>query len=319
MSEENKKGTPPPIDPKKMKEAQNTPTPWYQRKETIIGLVIALVVLIGVVGIGSVVATTITKGVITQRIENIQKEEYSYRLLNQASEYIVNGEQAIYLEPMSDQKIGKVKAGDIVWCENTAYVDETEALWGQLANGWILIRDANQTYASENVLTEVDPNGGTLEIIENTMSYKDPSLSADEAGELIADKKIEYDAVYEDLAGNEWYLLANGAWVAKDDNVKATESETDTQEKDQEKGQADQKDGEEIPTEFKALYTMKTRKEPNLDAERVGTIEENEKVMISELFDGEDDSVWGKLEDGNWVCMQDKDYTYFEETDQEGK
>ena len=317
MSEKNKKGTPPPIDPKRMKEIQNTPVPWYRRKETIIGLVIAFVVLIGVIGIGSIAATAIAKGVITHQIENIQKDEYEYRLLNQASEYIVNGEQDIYLEPMSDQKIGKVKAGDIVWCENTAYVDETEALWGQLANGWILLRDAAQTYASENVLTEIDPNDGTLEIIESTISYKDPSLSADEAAELVADKKIEYDAIYEDLANNEWYLLANGAWVAKSDKVKAVE--TDTPEKDQEKVQTEHKDGEEISTEFKALYTMKTRKDPNLDAERIGTIEENETVMISELFDGEDESVWGKLENGNWVCMQDKDYTYFEKTDQEDK
>lgn len=76
-------------------------------------------------------------------------------------------------------------------------------------------------------------------------------------------------------------------------------------------------DEETIPTEFAAKYAMKIRKEPNLDAEQVGSIKENEKVMITELKDGDNESVWGKIEDGKWVCMQDKEYTYFEETETE--
>nr|WP_304969050.1 hypothetical protein [uncultured Dubosiella sp.] len=313
MSEENKKVTPPPVDPKKMNLG---PAPWYKKKETIIGFALVAVVLVGII-VGAVAFANFK---VMDTLQTIAPQEtYDYRLLNQSSEYIVNEDADIVLEPMDSQVIGKVKKDDIVWCENTAYVDETEALWGQLKNGWIPLRDHEKNYASENVLREVESDGGELELEQPATTYEDPSLSAPEAGQLEGDQRVPYEAIYQDLSGNEWFQLENGAWLHREEGMKKIVAAPSSKKKE-EAAQTDEEtmeEGEEIPTEFIAKYTMKIRKEPNLDAERTGTIQENQTVVISELKDGDEESVWGKIVDGDWVCMQDKEYTYFERADED--
>ncbi|HAM30706.1 MAG TPA: hypothetical protein DCP49_04675 [Erysipelotrichaceae bacterium] len=313
MKEENKNMTPPPFDPGRKPE----PTPWYKRKETIIGIVIAVIVLGAIISAITFGARLITN----HTIASIVSEKHEYRMLNEAGEYIASGTLDVYDGPEGTKTGGSFKENDIVWCDNTAYIDETEGLWGQTKTGWILIRDEDGSYASENVLTETNDGPGTIEAAKEIILYSDPSESAEQTGTLAKDEQARYTAVFRDLIGHEWYELENGSWAAQSSSVKEIQSKEakDEPQTDEKKSDTETKetDEETIPTEFAAKYAMKIRKEPNLDAEQVGSIKENEKVMITELKDGDNESVWGKIEDGKWVCMQDKEYTYFEETETE--
>lgn len=110
----------------------------------------------------------------------------------------------------------------------------------------------------------------------------------------------------------------------KEDWDKQTSDEKDTEEKDSEeketadpdKTDTDKEEAETAvdgfePGKYKAAYVMKIRKAPDLTSEQVGRVEEDQVVTIRKVSqDKEDDSIWGEIADGQWVCLKDKDYTY---------
>lgn len=63
-------------------------------------------------------------------------------------------------------------------------------------------------------------------------------------------------------------------------------------------------------TKYKTNYNMSIRESSDYDATKVGRISKGETVKIVEEVSGSKNSIWGKIEDGKWICIRDNDYVY---------
>lgn len=65
------------------------------------------------------------------------------------------------------------------------------------------------------------------------------------------------------------------------------------------------------PGDYQVMYPMKVRVSPSLDASQSGSLAEGSVVRIGMLERPlENGPVWGRLEKGKWVCLQDENYRY---------
>lgn len=55
---------------------------------------------------------------------------------------------------------------------------------------------------------------------------------------------------------------------------------------------------------------MKERADVSLSAEQVGHIKKGDSLDIVEVVDNGDGSYWGKLSNGQYVCVKDNEYQY---------
>lgn len=63
---------------------------------------------------------------------------------------------------------------------------------------------------------------------------------------------------------------------------------------------------------YKLQYNMVIRKSPDYDGAKAGGKDKGDTITVTETKSGSNGSVWGKLSDGNWVCLSDNEYTYAE-------
>lgn len=61
---------------------------------------------------------------------------------------------------------------------------------------------------------------------------------------------------------------------------------------------------------YVANYDMKERADASLSAEQVGHIKKGDSLDIVEVVDNGDGSYWGKLSNGQYVCVKDNEYQY---------
>ena len=66
---------------------------------------------------------------------------------------------------------------------------------------------------------------------------------------------------------------------------------------------------------YRTDYVMKVRKEPSYEGERIGRKEKNEVFEVVKSEFGSNNSVWGQLPDGGWICLKDDDLVYAREID----
>lgn len=322
MEDQKNKNLPPKIDAQKMeaqlqeekKKEEAFNKKQKQKRWLLVGGIIGIMV-VAVVCFGLFISR-VTYSLSESIVNNIPGEEEfhdpSYRLLNAPGEYIAN-EQLSIVEDLEDQdKIGLIKKGESFWCEDTAYVDSKEELWGQLGIGWVLLRDQNGNYATENVLTSVDSTPGTAEVLKDIRVYSDPSTKSAILKSLKKGDQVEIVSEKEDINGVEWFELEDG-WILKKDNAKRIESSQEETKEEKESKETDEIPEDEEGIRYKAKYDMKIREEPSLEAERTGTVKLDEVVEIVEIGEDEKGATWGKIRDGDYVCLKDKDYTYFEE------
>ena len=57
-------------------------------------------------------------------------------------------------------------------------------------------------------------------------------------------------------------------------------------------------------------YDMNTRVSPYYNAEVVGKLVKGVLIQVIDMVEKENESVWGKLIRGNWICLRDNDYEY---------
>ena len=98
------------------------------------------------------------------------------------------------------------------------------------------------------------------------------------------------------------------------------EARQDAEEKAQEDDLWDQEDPWEdsVPFEpgtYVAKYNMVLREGPDYDANRVGSLNKDQSVVIQSVQEGASQSYWGKTSSGSFVCIQDPDYTYLRKSD----
>lgn len=98
------------------------------------------------------------------------------------------------------------------------------------------------------------------------------------------------------------------------------EARQDAEEKAQEDDLWDQEDPWEdsVPFEpgtYVANYNMVLREGPDYDANRVGSLNKDQSVVIQSVQEGASQSYWGKTSSGSFVCIQDPDYTYLRKSD----
>lgn len=63
-------------------------------------------------------------------------------------------------------------------------------------------------------------------------------------------------------------------------------------------------------TAYQTNFDMAIRKEPDSQAEKAGNQPKGQKVKIIETQPGKEGSTWGKLADGNWICISDSEHQY---------
>lgn len=61
---------------------------------------------------------------------------------------------------------------------------------------------------------------------------------------------------------------------------------------------------------YRTNYVMKVRAQPNYEGERLGRKEEGVVFEVTKSQAGPNDSVWGQLPDGGWICLKDADLVY---------
>ena len=66
------------------------------------------------------------------------------------------------------------------------------------------------------------------------------------------------------------------------------------------------------PGHYEAVYDMNLRSSCHRDAGTVGSLPAGEQVDIELLERAEDNSVWGRIEPGKWVCVKDAEYQYLQ-------
>lgn len=64
---------------------------------------------------------------------------------------------------------------------------------------------------------------------------------------------------------------------------------------------------------YRLNYEMLYRKEPNYKAKKLGYVKANKTVKIYETVESERGSIWGRLENGAWMCIKDTQYIYLTE------
>lgn len=305
--------TPPPFDPDKERKAK-------EKKAIIaVSIVLVFVVIVGFFGLKAIIETALTqREVIIEKV----KVDQEYRYLNTEAEYIANQTLDIVDDPNNRLTIGQINKGKAFYCTNLAYLDEKEELWGELKSGWVLIRDLETNYAKENIVQTLDDSKGTLEIIKDTDVYESPSTYAKVQEVLIEGDTIKFDSIGEDQLGNRWYEVDAG-WIQESDAKVKSESKEDASENKSDKEETENKDSDskeedgEAYVLAKANYDMKIRKEANVDSSQVGQVKKGETIKIIDTKEGSNDSLWGEIKEGQWVCLYDKEYDYFDEVDEE--
>lgn len=116
-------------------------------------------------------------------------------------------------------------------------------------------------------------------------SYVVSEEMTDSSSQEISDEPSETDT--EDSASSETSV------------VKQTEPEPDPE-----------PEPEPAKTKYKTRYVMKVRNSPSLNGERVGRLEEGDVVEIIDYSQADDGGYWGKIGEGRWVCIYDKEMTY---------
>ncbi len=61
---------------------------------------------------------------------------------------------------------------------------------------------------------------------------------------------------------------------------------------------------------YRTNYVMKVRKEPGYEGERIGRKEEGEIFEVVKSEPSSNNSIWGQLPDGGWICLKDDDFVY---------
>lgn len=61
---------------------------------------------------------------------------------------------------------------------------------------------------------------------------------------------------------------------------------------------------------YKTNYVMKIRSEPNYEGERLGRKEEGATFEVIKSVEASNNSVWGQLPEGGWICLKDADLVY---------
>lgn len=65
-----------------------------------------------------------------------------------------------------------------------------------------------------------------------------------------------------------------------------------------------------VSQKYKMNYIMKVRSQPNYEGNQIGRKEEGSIVEIVKSVSGSNNSVWGQLVDGGWICLKDADLVY---------
>lgn len=73
--------------------------------------------------------------------------------------------------------------------------------------------------------------------------------------------------------------------------------------------------GSQTPTDsfigkYKVNYIMKVRSQPNYEADQIGRKEEGSTIEVVKSVSGSNNSVWGQLTTGGWICLQDTNLVY---------
>lgn len=61
---------------------------------------------------------------------------------------------------------------------------------------------------------------------------------------------------------------------------------------------------------YKTNYVMTVRKEPSYEGEKINHKEKGEVFEVIKSESSSNNSVWGQLPDGGWICLQDNDLVY---------
>lgn len=61
---------------------------------------------------------------------------------------------------------------------------------------------------------------------------------------------------------------------------------------------------------YKTNYVMKVRAQPNYEGERIGRKEQDVFFEVIKSEAGPNNSIWGQLPEGGWICLQDADLVY---------
>lgn len=69
-------------------------------------------------------------------------------------------------------------------------------------------------------------------------------------------------------------------------------------------------EGEKTVQTWRTTMNMNLREEPNAQAAVKGTAPANTDLEIEQIQDGEGQSIWGKLTNGLWICLQDESRMY---------
>lgn len=65
---------------------------------------------------------------------------------------------------------------------------------------------------------------------------------------------------------------------------------------------------------YTANYNMVVREGPDYSANEIRTIKKGEIVQILDMNGSINGSVWGMIENNQWVCLEDNDYIYFQKS-----
>lgn len=63
-------------------------------------------------------------------------------------------------------------------------------------------------------------------------------------------------------------------------------------------------------SKYRTNYDMTIRKTPDYDGEKTGRKDKGKEFSVTETRNGSNGSIWGKLQDGNWICLSDNEYEY---------
>ncbi|WP_276904658.1 hypothetical protein [Faecalibaculum rodentium] len=165
-----------------------------------------------------------------------------------------------------------------------------------------------EVYRGGNLLFSLSPE---------TVSVKDEGVSfggwksADEEGTLIL-------VAGEQPAADVWeendHLLSDPSWHDQFAFLQAHTTDPACEgRQDPGQRQVPKDDLEGLhPGHYEAVYNMNLRSSCHRDAGTVGSLPAGEQVDIELLERSEDNSVWGRIEPGKWVCLKDAEYQYLQ-------
>lgn len=270
--------------------------PGQKKKKIRLAAAIAAAILFVVVLTALVVtAAAGVAGYVFQAVPDLE-EYYDSQAVYEENSYYTLTSVPYYDYIDDDEERGQYDPGNYIAVDQIIY--DNGSTWGLTDSGmYILIvpDDLEQIQWTQCDLFEAGQMYTTTQPLP--LYYSLYMVGTDEYETTSQNTALTFDSFLQDNTGRVVGVLNNGLFVAVQDPS----------------GTYLEKSGiSSQPVTYVSYYDMKVRQLPDKDSKKTGTIKANSLVSIVDTKKTED-SLWGQMYEGGWICIYDQHYQYLSE------